>query len=167
MLMMVRSALLLALISLAACGRATPRVEVLGVADAHRRAPAPDREFAVVFLEVINPGKQSLDLAALRYRIDTEAWFQADGELRLSRVVGANAATIIEVPVEMSTIPSGTGAALPADGSVSYTLEGTLFARADGAKRSWDVKARGVLSAHAVADARRALRVRVRIAGSQ
>jgi hypothetical protein len=121
---------------LAGCGaHNSPRVNVLGVEET-RSAP---RAALVVFVEVVNPTSRALTLSRLEYRVRAASWFESAGQVSLSREVGAQSSTVVEIPVPVER------AAKAEDGTIPYVLEGRLFAHEDRLERSWDVAVKGAL----------------------
>ena len=121
---------------LSACGaHNSPRVSVLGV----QESTAAPRASLVVFVEVVNPTSRALTLSRLEYRVRASSWFESAGKVSLSRQVGAESSTIVEIPVPVQHAASAE------DGTIQYVLEGKLFAREDRAERSWDVAVKGAL----------------------
>ena len=114
---------------------ARPRVNVLGVQET-RAAP---KSGLLVFVEVVNPTSRSLTLSRLEYRVRAASWFESKGQVQLTREVGAESSTIVEIPVPVQQSVSAE------DGTIPYVLEGKLFAREDRAERSWDVAVKGAL----------------------
>lgn len=136
----VRGAFLAACLALLAtaggcASSARPRVNVLGVQET-RSAP---RSGLLVFVEVVNPTSRALTLSRLEYRVRAASWFESEGQVSLTREVGAESSTIVEIPVPVQHAASGE------DGTIQYVLEGKLFAREDRAERSWDVAVKGAL----------------------
>lgn len=125
---------------LAGCGASTsPRVNVLGVQQTNR---AP-RQTLTVFVEVVNPTGQSLTLSRLEYRVRAGSWFETQGEVRVTREIGAESSAVVEIPVPVKS------ASVADDGNIPYTLVGRLFAREDHGERSWKVAVKGALGAMA------------------
>lgn len=159
--------LVIVLFAATACGSASPQVRVLGVTDTQPTSTRPTKQTLLVFLEVVNPTKLELQLSRLEYQFSAESLFSVDGDIKLSRAVQAGAATVIEVPVQLSGLRKpghSSGEPDTADSEVIYSFEGRLFATADRVERSWNVRVRGVWSPDAVADLRRAPRARMHIA---
>jgi len=121
---------------LSACGaHNNPRVSVLGVQESSQAA----RQSLVVFVEVVNPTSRALTLSRLEYRVRASSWFESAGKVSLSRQVGAESSTIVEIPVPVSH------AAKSDEGVIPYVLEGQLFAHEDRLERSWHVAVKGAL----------------------
>ncbi len=121
---------------LSACGaHNSPRVNVLGVQESNAAA----RQSLVVFVEVVNPTSRALTLSRLEYRVRASSWFESAGKVSLSRQVGAESSTIVEIPVPVAH------AAKSEDGVIPYVLEGQLFAHEDRLERSWHVAVKGAL----------------------
>jgi LEA14-like dessication related protein len=119
----------------AGCATASPEVKVLGVSQPQA---GQAQQVLVVFLEVVNPTDRSLELSRLEYRLSAPEWLDTQGRVGLSRAVSAGSSTIVEipVPVQRPDIPE----------VVSYSLEGTLFARENRIERSWSVAVTGALA---------------------
>lgn len=148
-----RSALLAGCLAVlaAGCGAAgKPRVNVLGVQET-RSAP---RSALLVFVEVVNPTSRALTVSRLEYRVRAASWFESEGEVRITREIGADSSAVVEIPVPVERAASSE------DGTIPYVLEGKLFAREDRAERSWDVAVRGALGS-AQGDRRAPIRVTV------
>lgn len=177
-----RLALSVFVMILGACVSSRPNVKVLGVTDT--ATSSARQETLLVFVEVVNPTRRALTLSRLEYRLDAESWFQADGEVLLSRAIAPQSSAIIEVPIRLRRLEHGDGmdgvdgmdgmgelagsrhalAERGADNPVTYSLEGRLFAVSEQVQRSWSVEVEGTLNPDAVADARRAPRLDLRIA---
>jgi hypothetical protein len=110
-------------------------VSVLGVQESSQAA----RQSLVVFVEVVNPTSRALTLSRLEYRVRASSWFESAGKVSLSRQVGAESSTIVEIPVPVSH------AAKSDEGVIPYVLEGQLFAHEDRLERSWHVAVKGAL----------------------
>jgi len=120
---------------LSACGaHNSPRVSVLGVQESNGAA----RQSLVVFVEVVNATSRALTLSRLEYRVRASSWFESAGKVNLSRQVGAESSTIVEIPVPVAHAKSE-------DGVIPYVLEGQLFAHEDRLERSWHVAVKGAL----------------------
>lgn len=138
---------------LTACGaHNSPRVNVLGVQES-RAAP---RASLLVFVEVVNPTSRSLTLSRLEYRVRASSWFESAGKVSLSRQVGAESSTIVEIPVPVAHASKSD------DGVIPYVLEGKLFAHEDRLERSWNVAVKGALGA-AQSDGGQASPIRVTV----
>jgi hypothetical protein len=99
--MLSRFALLVVLATIAASGGActgarSPELRVIGVHD------APRRQGEVVFVQVTNPAARPMRLTKLEYRFAAGASTISQGEVELDRDVPANAAIVVEVPLEIS-----------------------------------------------------------------
>ena len=135
-----RALTLAGLCAVAACGASTsPRINVLGVQQTNR---AP-RQTLTVFVEVVNPTAQNLELSRLEYQVRAHDWFDTKGEVKLSREVGAESSAVVEIQV-----PVKSGGAADAE-QIPYTLVGRLFAHEDAGERSWPVSVKGALGAMA------------------
>jgi hypothetical protein len=113
----------------------SPRVNVLGVEE----SSAAPRASLLVFVEVVNPTSRALTLSRLDYKVRASSWFESAGQVRLSREVGAESSTIVEIPVPVDRAATADGGMIP------YVLEGRLFAREDRLERSWNVAVKGSL----------------------
>ena len=113
---------LLLLIGLAAACTATksPSFRVIGVQD------APARE--VIFVQVTNPAARPMRLTKLEYTFAAAGATVSTGHLDLERDVPANAAIVVEVPLD------GTS-------EVPLTLTGKLTAELDQIVRTFKVSA--------------------------
>jgi LEA14-like dessication related protein len=149
------------------CGGAAPQLKVLGVTEPGARTARTeaDAHTMVLFLEVVNPSELPLELSRLSYRFQASPWFEAVGEIALSRAVGADSAEVVEVPVRLSPaqFPSQAAATGKA-GDMLFSLDGRLFARAGGLERSWNVALKGRLPAGSLAGKQTGPRVRMRLA---
>lgn len=149
------------------CGGAAPQLKVLGVTEPGERTAQTeaDARMVVLFLEVVNPSALPLELSRLRYRFQASPWFDAAGEIALSRAVAADSATVVEVPVRLSAaqVPSQAAGTEKA-GDVLFSLDGRLFARAGELERSWNVALKGTLSEGSLAGAQKGPRVRMHLA---
>jgi hypothetical protein len=95
--MLSRFALLVALATMTAVGCAgarAPELRVIGVHD------APRRQGEVVFVQVTNPAPRPMRLTKLEYRFAAGASTISQGEVELDRDVPANAAIVVEIPLE-------------------------------------------------------------------
>jgi hypothetical protein len=128
---------------LGACGaHNSPRVSVLGVQESN----AAPRASLVVFVEVVNPTSRALTLSRLEYRVRARSWFESAGKVSLSRQVGAESSTIVEIPVPVAHSAKND------EGVIPYVLEGKLFAHEDRLERSWNVAVKGALGAAQASD---------------
>ncbi len=121
----------------AGCGAAGPRVSALGVSQGTHGAAEIEPGTLLVFLEVVNPTERPLTLSRLEYHFDADAWFEAHGEVRLSRAVDAGDSVVIEVPVRIrEPVTAQAGA---------YVLDGRLFGTDERVERQWNVRVRGTV----------------------
>lgn len=159
-------ACLLLLLIPVGCASTSPNLKVLGVADG---APSVSRqENLVVFVEIVNPTARELTVSRLEYRLDADSWFQADGELALARNIGPQSSAIVEVPVRLQRLVNRDASASETAGApINYSLQGRLFALTERVQRSWPIAVEGVLSPKAVANARHARPIQLRIADSE
>ncbi|HUS63312.1 MAG TPA: hypothetical protein VMZ28_02175 [Kofleriaceae bacterium] len=135
-----RALTLAGLVAVAACGASSsPRINVLGV----QQTNSAPRQTLTVFVEVVNPTAQNLQLSRLEYQVRADRWFDTKGEVSLSRDVGAQSSAVVEIQV-----PVKSGGAAD-DAKIPYTLIGRLFAREDAGERSWQVSVKGALGAMA------------------
>ena len=119
------TALAFVLAATAGCHTAKkPDVRVLGV------NAAQERPASHVFVQVTNPAARPLRLTKLQYTFAASNGTKvSEGELELTREIPANAAVVIEVPLEGD-----------ADAD-SLTLRGKLTAELDEVARTFEVDA--------------------------
>jgi len=95
-----------------------------------------------VFVQVQNPTNRDLRLERLDYRLVAERWFDTSGQVSVQRMIAAGASAVVEIRVpidEQSRNDHMRG--------VPYTLRARLFAVADKTEHSWNLSAKGALTA--------------------
>ncbi|MBA2543881.1 MAG: hypothetical protein H0V17_29825 [Deltaproteobacteria bacterium] len=119
--MISRLAFLIALGFAAACSPSqSPQMRVIGVQDAPRHE--------VVFVQVTNPAPRPMRLTKLEYTFAAGSATISEGSVYLQRDIPANAAIVVEVPLEaLSEVP--------------MTLTGKLTAELDQIVRIFKVSA--------------------------
>jgi len=89
-------------------------------------------------VEVANPGRSPLELSRLDYRVSATNWFQAQGQLVLTRSIAPGSTGVVRIPLSIiGTLPKN---------AVSYRMNGRLFATSHNILRQWPVSAKGQLS---------------------
>jgi hypothetical protein len=124
--MLSRFALLVLLATAACTGARSPELRVIGVHDAPRQGE-------VVFVQVTNPAPRPMRLTKLEYRFAAGSATVSQGEVELDRDVPANAAIVVEVPLDL--VPEKDAK----DGPL--TLTGKLTAELDQIVRTFKVSA--------------------------
>lgn len=123
------------------CGSAAPTVKVLGVSEAGKRTQVvtDDRQLSV-YVQVVNPTKDELQLSRLDYTLAAESWFTSMGNVALSRRIRPDGATVLELRIPFEEPAAGA--------KIPYTLRGRLHA----GSRSWKVTANGTIERSRVGD---------------
>jgi hypothetical protein len=117
----------------AGCAGAAPTVKVLGVSEAGVVQSHEDDRKLSVYVQVVNPTRDEIQLSSLEYTLAAKSWFTSTGKVQLSRRLSADGAAVLELRVPFRQ--PAAGARIP------YTLRGRLHAN----QRSWKVKANGVI----------------------
>ena len=133
-------ALALGALSVPGCGAgAQPQLRVLSV----ERAPLAASRTVLLFVEVVNPAAQPMQLQRLEYTFASAGAAHPGGEVHLTRVIEPGASVVVEVPlsVEAASLPPGQ----------HLTLAGRLFAEQDQLQRSFPVAAELALPAETAA----------------
>jgi len=119
----------LAILALAAAGCAAqtaPQLKVLGVERARRSAEV------VVLVQVVNHAKRPMHIERLQYSFGADGAAGAGhGEVALDRTVEADAAVIVQVPLDLGTTAIAPGQPI--------ILDGELYAHENALQRTFPV----------------------------